>query len=62
MEELAKILEEKTEFIEKVLEMLADKELDLELEFEDMKLEVEGFELNLTGKTVLSAKTKNVES
>ena len=62
MQEIGKLLGQNLEFIERLIETLADKELDLELEFDEMKLDIEGMEITLSGKTTLSAITKNVES
>jgi len=58
---MKQLMEDKEEFLGQLLDLLVDKGMDLELEFEDMELEWGGITAKLSGKTLLAAKEKAEE-
>lgn len=52
------LLQDKEQLLAPLLDLLAEQEMDLELEFEDMELEWGGMQAKLSGKTLLAAKNK----
>lgn len=55
---MKELIKDKEEIIGQLLDLLVDKDMDLELEFEDMEVEWGGITAKLSGKTLVAAKDR----